>query len=90
MPITVLKPAKPKPEDLAVLVKRSLRERELGKEHYAEADRLLNELATRLKDKDGAEIDLGNGKKAVLLDNWAGKSVVWGHGASRKWEILVL
>lgn len=78
----------PKP-DLAELVHKHLRAKTAAKRYYDRADRFLAEIAEHIE--PGDEIKLNDsGKKAVLLDNFAGKTIVWGHGGVRKYEIEIL
>ena len=83
--------SKPKTEkvvsdkQLAAKVRRCLRSKVLGKRHYERADNLLREIATEIE--PGQAITLGDGKKVVLIDRYAGKDIVWQPCAARKWEL---
>lgn len=39
----------------------------------------------------GEEMPIGNsGKKVLLMDNYAGKNIVWGHGGVRRWDLDII
>lgn len=81
---------KPKPtkDDLAKKVSAYLRAREAGKRGYERADLLVKEIAAAVK--PGEEIELTvNGRKAVLIDRFKDKEIVWQPSAARRWEIEV-
>lgn len=72
------------PEELAA---RHLRELELGKLHYGRGDRALAELLAQVE--PGAVIDLGNGRKAKVVDKYAGKTQVFHGSFCRRYELEV-
>jgi hypothetical protein len=67
---------------------RYLRIHESGKRSYERADGLLASLAAELG--DGAEIPLNEtGKKAIIIDRFADKNLVWQPCAARRWELKI-
>jgi hypothetical protein len=56
-----------------------------AKDAYDLADRLLVEIAKELK--PGVPFPISENEAALLHNNFKGKSVVWGHGGVRKWEL---
>lgn len=80
---------KGKKSDLADLVRSCLRARESGKRAYARADRLLDELASSVE--IGEPIVLNeSGKKAILKDQFADKSIVWKPCGVRRFELEII
>jgi hypothetical protein len=75
--------------DLADKVRAFLRAKKNAKKLYDRADNHLREIAKQLKPGDEVPLTV-DGKKAVLIDNWAGKDIVWGHGGVRHYDIEVL
>ena len=59
--------------------------RDRGKDFYQDADAVLDQLAGALE--PGAEIDLGGGKVAVLVDAFAEKNVVFRPCGVRRYEL---
>jgi hypothetical protein len=75
--------------DLSAKAKKYLAAKEAGKRGYERADRLLAEIAAELK--PGAEIALSeNGRKAILVDNYADKDIVWTPCAARRWGLKII
>lgn len=90
--IKVTMPRKRQPADglaLPDLIRRHLAAKAHAKKLYDRADALLAEIAKHMKPNQEVELS-ATGKKAVLIDNWAGKMVVWGHGGVRHYEIEVI
>jgi len=56
-------------DDLTKKVRRCIRYFELGKRNYARHRDLLQEICTEIT--PGTVIDLGDGRKATLIDNFA-------------------
>jgi hypothetical protein len=82
------KPA-PSKFDLEKKVKQYARVKALAKRNYDRSDRLLVEIAAALP--VGEEMPIGNsGKKVLLMDNYAGKNIVWGHGGVRRWDLDII
>jgi hypothetical protein len=83
-------------EDVAELILKFLRTKRKAKELYDSADSQMAKLRRKMNRGGGiplpadAEAGVPAGKKAVLINNWAGKTVVWGHGSSRKYDIDVI
>jgi hypothetical protein len=78
---------KPK-ESVADKVASYLRAHDAGKRNYAKADRLLKEIAEEAG--VGEEIALGeNGKKAVVIDRFKDKDIVFQPCAARKFELKI-
>lgn len=74
---------------VAETIKRFLRTKARAKKMYERADYYLGEIAKQIE--PGEEVPLSeDGKKAVLIDNFAGKSIVWGHGGVRHYDIDVI
>jgi len=83
--------AKRPKSELADTIRKFLATKARAKKLYARADVLLATIAKELGGKDGAEVALTTeGKKAVLLDNFKGKSAVWAHGSVRHFDIDVI
>lgn len=61
--------------------------RDRGKDFYAQADAILDQLASELE--HGEEIDLGKGRVAVLVDQFADRSVVFRPCGVRRFELKV-
>ncbi len=75
--------------DLAMKAKNYLKAKEAGKRGYERADRLLAEIAKEAK--PGAEITLNEaGRKALLVDRFAEKDLVWTPCAARRWELKIV
>lgn len=85
-----MKRTKKKPKvDLAGIVHKYLRAHEAGKRGYAKADALLDEIASMVK--PGRPIPLNdNGKKAVLVDEFKGKSTVFKPCGVRRFSLKIL
>jgi hypothetical protein len=65
-----------------------LRAHDAGKRNYAKADRLLKEIAEEAG--VGVDIPLGeNGKKAVVVDRFKDKDLVFQPAAARRYELKV-
>jgi hypothetical protein len=90
----------PKVEELAGLVRKYQKTLERAKKLYERADDLLQEIAAGFTEtcktcktahlKPNAEIPLtGDGKKAILEDNYANEDIVWGHGGVRHYGIKI-
>jgi hypothetical protein len=79
------KPLTKDERDQARKFKRALRERNLGKLHYGEADKLLDELLQELKDPTKEFRLVRSGKKlGYFEDNFAGTNVAFrAHGIKR-------
>jgi hypothetical protein len=76
-------------EPLAARVTKCLRARELGRRQYAKADRLLDSVAAEMKPGDEVEIGAG-GKKAILVDEFAEKTVVFRPSGFRRYSLKVV
>ena len=75
-------------ESLADKVQSYLRAHDAGKRNYAKADRLLKEIADEAG--IGVDIPLGeNGKKAVVIDRFKGKDLVFQPAAARRFELKI-
>ena len=74
---------------IAAKVKRWQKTLARAKALYDRADRMLIALSTKMKLGVPTPIN-GEGKHAVLLDNYAGKEIVWGHGGVRRWAIDIV
>jgi hypothetical protein len=74
---------------IAAKVKRWQKTKARAKALYDRADRMLLDLSTKLKPGVPSPIN-GTGKHVVLLDNYAGKEIVWGHGGVRHWDLDVV
>jgi hypothetical protein len=59
--------------------------KEAAKQAYDLADRLLVEIAKKLK--RGVPFKISATEEVVLHNNFLGKSIVWGHGGVRKYEL---
>jgi hypothetical protein len=67
---------------------RYLRVHDSGKRSYERADGMLAALAAELG--AGAEIPLNEtGKKAVIIDRFDGKNLVWQPCAARRYELKI-
>jgi hypothetical protein len=75
--------------DLADLIQRHLRTRASAKKLYERSDRLLAEIAKLIRPGDAVPLN-HDGKRAILVDNFEEKAIVWGHGAVRRYEIVVV
>lgn len=74
--------------DLAGKVKAYFRARAIGKNSYARADRLLEQIAAMVK--PGVPIPLNDsGKCAVLVDLYDGKMVVFRAHGIRRYDLEV-
>lgn len=79
----------PNKSQLAKKAKKYLAAKEAGKRGYERADRLLAEIAADIK--PGAEIALSDsGRKAILVDRFAEKDIVWTPCAARRWELKIV
>jgi hypothetical protein len=74
---------------IAAKVKRWQKTKARAKALYDRADRMLVDLATKLRPGVPSPIN-GEGKHVVLLDNFAGKEIVWGHGGVRHWDLDIV
>lgn len=74
---------------VAAKVKRWQKTKARAKALYDRADRILVGLSTKLKPGEPSPIN-GAGKHVVLLDNFAGKEIVWGHGGVRHWDLEIV
>jgi hypothetical protein len=60
-----------------------------AKAAYDRADRILLQISERIE--CGLEVRISeSGKCVVLLDNYAGKHIVWAHGAVRRWDLEIV
>jgi len=64
-----------------------LKARSQGKEQYALADKLLDEVVGAMK--PGEAVDIGGGRTATLVDQFADRAVVWKPAGVRRFEIKV-
>lgn len=70
------------------MVQRYMRVHDSGKRSYERADNLLACLA--VEPGAGAEIPLNEtGKKAVIIDRFADKNLVWQPCAARRYELKI-
>jgi hypothetical protein len=58
---------------------------EAAKAAYDLADELLVRIARQLK--RGVPLQISATEKVILVNNFSGKTVVWGHGGVRKWKL---
>lgn len=77
---------------IAAKLKRWQKAKARAKALYDRSDLLMKELAALLKPGEPVRIsEKTEGKNhVVLLDNYAGKDVVWGHGGVRRWDFETL
>lgn len=81
-------PRKVKAESLAKKVQGYFRAKDLGKKWYGRADALMAEIA--IEAKPGELIPLGaDGKKAVLIDKFKDRKIVWTPCAARPYDLEV-
>lgn len=73
--------------DVSKLVRRYQKAKASGKRAYARADDLLAQIAESVA--PGEEIDLGPGQRAVLIDRFADKIIVWTPCGARRWDLEV-
>jgi hypothetical protein len=76
-----------KRNDLADKIKRCVRARELGKKHYIKHRDLLEQIANEIE--PGREVELGDGTKATLVDQFAQKMTVFRPLGVSRYEIEV-
>src|SRR5689334_577029 len=62
-------------KDLADKIKRCVAARELAKKHYTKHRDLLEQIANEIE--PGREVQLGDGMKATLIDQFADKMTVF-------------
>jgi hypothetical protein len=62
-------------------------EKEKGRRAYQRADQMLAELAAEI---GAGEVMLADKQKAVILDRFAEKDIVWTPCAARRWEVKVV
>ena len=74
---------------IAAQVKRWQKTKARAKALYDRADRILVEISTKLKPGVPSPMNV-DGKHVVLLDNFAGKEIVWGHGGVRHWDLEII
>ena len=74
-------------EDLAAKISRYLKVKDAAKRGYDRADRILAEIA--LETEPGTPIQLSAHRTARLIDKFAERKTLWGHGAVRPYEIEV-
>ena len=74
---------------IAAKVRRWQKTKARAKALYDRSDRILSDIATKLKVGVPSPMN-GDGKHVVLLDNYAGKEIVWGHGGVRHWDLDIL
>ncbi len=72
-------------DDLAAKVLRAVKARELGKRNYKRCDQLMEQLAKEIEPGQVIKVSADRGFK--LVDNYAGKAIVWTPCAARKWEL---
>ena len=80
--------AKPKPisdKDLARKIQQAIRAREMGKRAYKRADALMAQIAREME--PGEVVKVSPEKAYELVDNYAGKDIVWNPCAARRWEL---
>jgi len=74
--------------DLAGKIVNYLKARESGKRSYQRADRIMEEIVAA---EPPEEIQLNEaGRKAVLIDRFKEKDIVWTPCGARRWEIKVI
>ena len=78
----------PKHKERRKKVTAYLRALAKGKEYYARADALLAELLPELG--PGGSVALPNGKRAVLVDNFADKNKAWKPCGINRFDIKVV
>jgi len=80
------KRAKKKPANLPELFARYEKARQRGKRLYERSDRIMREIVANAT--PGTEIVLNAaGRKAILVDRFDGKDIVWTGSAARRWEV---
>jgi hypothetical protein len=62
-------------------------EKEKGRRAYQRADQMLAELAAEI---GAGEVMLADKQKAVIVDRFAEKDIVWTPCAARRWEVKVV
>jgi hypothetical protein len=70
---------------LARKIQRAIRTREMGRRAYKRADALLAEIAAEMK--PGQVVQVSAERAYELVDNYAGKDIVWNPCAARRWEL---
>lgn len=73
--------------NVAELVKKYQKAKAAGKRAYGRADDLLGRIAAAVE--PGEEFDLAPGQRAVLVDRFADRTIVWTPCAARRYEIEV-
>lgn len=73
--------------DLSVMATALLRARDAGKEAYARADELLDQLIHL--GGPGAKIPIAGGQLVEIVDNFADRSVVWKPAGVRRFDLKV-
>lgn len=76
------KPGSGHPSEIA---REIIEARTLAKALYLRADELIIKLASKVK--PGEPITLPDGRVTDLINNYRGKTIVWGHGGVRKWDL---
>ncbi len=71
----------------ARILERILRAQARGRTYYAEADKLLDQALEDLG--PGAEVDLGDGRVARIVDQFADKRVVWRSSPCHRFKVEV-
>lgn len=83
---------RPKPNKLTDLLKRWEAAKEAGRQFYAQADELQDEIEKELK-LDAAPHNMGDGREAVLSDPWLNQkkpnTKIWKHVGVRRYELEI-
>jgi len=80
--------AKPSKSELPDKLKALFRARDKGKALYAAADELLDEVLAVLS--PGDEVDLGGGKKALVVDNFAKGNKAWKPAGVNRFDVKLV
>jgi len=81
-------PRKTVKDDLPEKIRKCLRAKESGKRGYARADRLLDEISKELVPGEPVLLT-ESGKKAVLVDQFEDKPIVWKPCGVRRFELKI-
>lgn len=89
MPAAAQKRKSETEQETAELIRKFLRTRANAKLLYDRADRLLVQISERMSAGESIAAN-ASGKRYALIDNYAGKNVVWGHGGVRRYDVDVI
>lgn len=74
-----------KKADIAQVVLKAVRARQLGQKHYKRADALLSEITKEIE--PGQVVKVSAERAFKLVDKFQGKDIVWNPCAARRWEL---